>query len=291
MTIVKHNGALNGFNQWTLNGEAFSMEAMKPMYTVHEGRGYRLKFRNASDDIHPLLILMGLLPFWETFRKRAGAQAVMRGVNAAVVGLLGAALYNPVWTSSVKTPGDFGIALLGFCPAHRLACAAAGRSYRQRARRGRRCAVHVMTRRDGIQDSRRSVAQSYRNPANPEQSGCRTGNRGSNVGVGQTHRSSGKAGGIKVPCVADELVVQHRPDAARSRIGAHDPRDVPRRSSSGHRLRQDAADQPALVLDLQTKDAGKRLADIGIARRRLVDETCFEVRTDGRHEIHRVRPT
>jgi len=39
---------------------------------------------------------------------------VMRGVNAAVVGLLGAALYNPVWTSSVKTPGDFGIALAGF---------------------------------------------------------------------------------------------------------------------------------------------------------------------------------
>ena len=46
--------ALNGFNQWTLNGEAFSMETMKPMYTVHEGRRYRLKFRNASDDIHPL---------------------------------------------------------------------------------------------------------------------------------------------------------------------------------------------------------------------------------------------
>ena len=54
ITIVKHNGALNGFNQWTLNGEAFSMETMKPMYTVHEGRRYRLKFRNASDDIHPL---------------------------------------------------------------------------------------------------------------------------------------------------------------------------------------------------------------------------------------------
>ena len=45
---------------------------------------------------------------------RTGTQAVMRGVNAAVVGLLGAALYNPVWTSSVKTPGDFGIALVGF---------------------------------------------------------------------------------------------------------------------------------------------------------------------------------
>jgi FtsP/CotA-like multicopper oxidase with cupredoxin domain len=54
ITILKHNGALNGFNQWTLNGEAFSMETKKPMYTVHEGRRYRLKFRNASDDIHPL---------------------------------------------------------------------------------------------------------------------------------------------------------------------------------------------------------------------------------------------
>jgi len=53
-TILKRNGALNGFNQWTLNGEAFSMETMKPMYKVHEGRRYRLKFRNASDDIHPL---------------------------------------------------------------------------------------------------------------------------------------------------------------------------------------------------------------------------------------------
>jgi FtsP/CotA-like multicopper oxidase with cupredoxin domain len=54
MIIVKHNAALNGFNQWTLNGEAFSMDNMKPTYTVHEGRRYRLKLRNASDDIHSL---------------------------------------------------------------------------------------------------------------------------------------------------------------------------------------------------------------------------------------------
>jgi FtsP/CotA-like multicopper oxidase with cupredoxin domain len=54
MTVVKNNAALNGFNQWTLNGEAFSMQTMKPAYTLHEGRRYRLKFRNASDDIHPL---------------------------------------------------------------------------------------------------------------------------------------------------------------------------------------------------------------------------------------------
>jgi chromate transporter len=61
-----------------------------------------------------MLILVGALPFWDKFRKRESAQAVMRGVNAAVVGLLGAALYNPLWTTSVKTPGDFGIALVGF---------------------------------------------------------------------------------------------------------------------------------------------------------------------------------
>jgi FtsP/CotA-like multicopper oxidase with cupredoxin domain len=52
--IVKHNAALGGFNQWTLNGEPFSMDTMGPRYLLHEGRRYRLKFRNASDDIHPL---------------------------------------------------------------------------------------------------------------------------------------------------------------------------------------------------------------------------------------------
>ncbi|HSS86885.1 MAG TPA: chromate efflux transporter [Reyranella sp.] len=61
-----------------------------------------------------LLILIGTLPFWDAFRSRAGAQAAMRGVNAAVVGLLGAALYNPVWTSAVKTSGDFALALVCF---------------------------------------------------------------------------------------------------------------------------------------------------------------------------------
>ncbi len=61
-----------------------------------------------------ILILIGTLPFWNAFRSRAGAQAAMRGVNAAVVGVLGAALYNPVWTSSVKAPGDFAVALVGF---------------------------------------------------------------------------------------------------------------------------------------------------------------------------------
>jgi len=54
MTIVKRNSAASGFNIWTLNGQAFSMETMKPAYSLREGRRYRMKFRNASDDIHPL---------------------------------------------------------------------------------------------------------------------------------------------------------------------------------------------------------------------------------------------
>jgi chromate transporter len=61
-----------------------------------------------------ILILLGALPFWDVFRQRVGAQAIMRGINAAVVGLLGAALYNPLWTSSVKSSGDFALALVGF---------------------------------------------------------------------------------------------------------------------------------------------------------------------------------
>jgi chromate transporter len=61
-----------------------------------------------------ILVLLGTLPFWNTLRQRAGAQAAMRGVNAAVVGVLGAALYNPVWTNSVSSPKDFGVALTGF---------------------------------------------------------------------------------------------------------------------------------------------------------------------------------
>ncbi|WP_409999319.1 chromate efflux transporter [Bradyrhizobium sp. SZCCHNR2028] len=61
-----------------------------------------------------MLVLLAALPFWDSFRKRAGAQAMMRGVNAAVVGVLGAALYDPVWTTTIHNAADFGIALIGF---------------------------------------------------------------------------------------------------------------------------------------------------------------------------------
>ncbi|WP_225770534.1 chromate efflux transporter [Inquilinus sp. Marseille-Q2685] len=61
-----------------------------------------------------LLLAYGTLPFWDALRLRPGAQSAMRGANAAVVGILGAALYSPVWTSAVLAPRDFALALAGF---------------------------------------------------------------------------------------------------------------------------------------------------------------------------------
>jgi chromate transporter len=56
------------------------------------------------------LLVVGALPFWDTLRRRPQAQAALRGVNAAVVGLLLAALYDPVWTSGIRAPADFALA-------------------------------------------------------------------------------------------------------------------------------------------------------------------------------------
>jgi chromate transporter len=61
-----------------------------------------------------LLLVVGMLPFWDAFRTRPAAQAAMRGTNAAVVGILAAALYNPVWTSAILSPRDFALALTAF---------------------------------------------------------------------------------------------------------------------------------------------------------------------------------
>jgi chromate transporter len=61
-----------------------------------------------------LLLAYGMLPFWDTLRTRPAAQYAMRGANAAVVGILAAALYNPVGTSGVHDPRDAVVALSGF---------------------------------------------------------------------------------------------------------------------------------------------------------------------------------
>ncbi len=60
------------------------------------------------------LLVIAALPFWGELRQRAGTQAALKGVNAAVVGLLLAALCTPVWTSAIFTPADFGLALAAF---------------------------------------------------------------------------------------------------------------------------------------------------------------------------------
>jgi len=61
-----------------------------------------------------MLLVYGMLPFWDAMRARPAAQAALRGTNAAVVGILGAALYSPVWTSAVMSGRDFALALAGF---------------------------------------------------------------------------------------------------------------------------------------------------------------------------------
>lgn len=60
------------------------------------------------------LLLMGAMPFWETLRSRTGVQSVLKGVNAAVVGLLLAALYDPLWTSAILSAKDFALVLICF---------------------------------------------------------------------------------------------------------------------------------------------------------------------------------
>jgi chromate transporter len=60
------------------------------------------------------LLIIGGLPLWNRLRTQASFQAVLRGINAAVVGLLLAALYHPVWTSAIHAPGDFALGLVDF---------------------------------------------------------------------------------------------------------------------------------------------------------------------------------
>lgn len=59
------------------------------------------------------LLLIAVLPFWNRFRQWANAQALMRGANAGVVGILGAALYDPVWSGAIVGRAEFALALTG----------------------------------------------------------------------------------------------------------------------------------------------------------------------------------
>ncbi len=81
------------------------------------------------------LLVVGALPFWDALRRHSGFRAALNGVNAAVLGILLAALYDPIWTKAILSPADFGLALAAFAllmywnvPAWAVAllCAAGG---------------------------------------------------------------------------------------------------------------------------------------------------------------------
>jgi chromate transporter len=60
------------------------------------------------------LLVVGALPFWDLLRRNSNFQSALSGINAAVVGLLLAALYTPIWTSAVHVPMEFALALVAF---------------------------------------------------------------------------------------------------------------------------------------------------------------------------------
>lgn len=64
--------------------------------------------------IPAFLLVLGALPFWAALRRHDAARRAMAGINAAVVGVLGAALYDPVWTSAIHARADFGLVLGAF---------------------------------------------------------------------------------------------------------------------------------------------------------------------------------
>lgn len=94
-----------------------------PMFTLAAFLGARLPISDGSllgasvalgaIFLPGFLLAAGVLPFWRALAGRAAAARAIAGVNAAVVGLLGAALYDPVWTSAVRGPADMAIALVG----------------------------------------------------------------------------------------------------------------------------------------------------------------------------------
>ncbi len=65
--------------------------------------------------LSPLLLLAGAIPLWETLRRTRSAQAALRGANAAVTGILLAALYDPLWLTAIHSPRDLALALAAFC--------------------------------------------------------------------------------------------------------------------------------------------------------------------------------
>jgi chromate transporter len=96
-------------------GPLFTLSAylgavMRPAPTGWAGAALAL----AAMFLPAFLLVVGTLPFWDALRARPAFRAALRGINAAVVGLLLAALYDPVWTGAIHAPADFALALVAF---------------------------------------------------------------------------------------------------------------------------------------------------------------------------------
>ncbi|WP_250504712.1 chromate efflux transporter [Caballeronia sp. AZ7_KS35] len=119
---VVPNGWVN--NETFLAGYGVAQAAPGPLFTFAAFLGASMKlppsgWLGASVCLFAIftpsfLLVVGVLPFWEQLRRSVRTQAALAGVNAAVVGLLLAALYHPIWTSAIFKPEDFGLALLAF---------------------------------------------------------------------------------------------------------------------------------------------------------------------------------
>ncbi|WKA59629.1 chromate efflux transporter [Planococcus shenhongbingii] len=78
------------------------------------GGGFGVLLAVVAMFLPSFLLVIGTLPFWSVIRTKSGVQAALKGVNAGVVGILLAALYDPVFTSGIRGPVDFGIAIIAF---------------------------------------------------------------------------------------------------------------------------------------------------------------------------------
>jgi chromate transporter len=126
LPLLKETVVATGWvsNDTFLAGYGAAQAVPGPMFTLaaflgerlHEGKGGFLgaAISLLSIFLPGLLLVAAVLPFWRVLASGEIAARILAGVNAAVVGLLAAALYDPVWTSAVLDAKDFAIALIGF---------------------------------------------------------------------------------------------------------------------------------------------------------------------------------
>ena len=99
-----------------LPGPLFTFAAYLGAVIMPDGPGWVAGFWCLTAVLLPsLLLVLGTLPYWQHLRRNPSAQAALTGANAAVVGILLAAFYHPVWTAAIDSSQAMILALAGFC--------------------------------------------------------------------------------------------------------------------------------------------------------------------------------